>query len=53
MLFRETIAVYCENHMEDTYSVRTTQETHYFSARKTKRLMLFKKTLAVYFVGRM
>jgi hypothetical protein len=57
MLFRETVAVYCENHTEHTNtsytlcaenSVRTSQETHYFSATKLKRLMLFRETVAVY-----
>jgi hypothetical protein len=28
MLFRETVAVYCENHTEHTNPVRTSQETH-------------------------
>jgi hypothetical protein len=34
MLFRETVAVYCENHTEhiNTNSFRTSQETHYVSA---------------------
>jgi translation initiation factor IF-1 len=40
MLFRETVAVYCENHTENTNtlcgqiysnSVRTSQEAHYVS----------------------
>jgi hypothetical protein len=45
--------VYCENHMEDKYtlwaeySVRTSQETHYVSATKLNRLMLFRETVAV------
>jgi hypothetical protein len=30
-------------------SVRTSQETHYVSTTKPNRLMLFKKTVAVYF----
>jgi hypothetical protein len=29
-------------------SVRTSQETHYVSARKTNRLILFRKTISVY-----
>jgi cellobiose phosphorylase len=29
-------------------SVRTSQETHYVSATKPSRLMLFRKTVAVY-----
>jgi hypothetical protein len=50
MLFRETVAVYCENHTEhtDINSVRTSQETHYVSATKPNRLMLFRETVAVY-----
>jgi hypothetical protein len=28
--------------------VRTSQETHYVSATKTNRLMLFRETIAVY-----
>jgi hypothetical protein len=59
MLFRETVAVYYENHMEhtDTHcgqnavyinSVRTSQETHYVSATEPSRLMLFRDTVAVY-----
>jgi hypothetical protein len=31
-----------------TNSVRTSQETHYVSARETNRLMLFRGTVAVY-----
>jgi hypothetical protein len=48
MLFRETVAVYCENHTEQTNTVRTSQETHYFSAAEPNRLMLFGETVAVY-----
>jgi hypothetical protein len=59
MLFRETVAVCCENHTEHTNtlcwqnavyinSVRTSQETHYFSATKPNRLMLFRETVAIY-----
>jgi hypothetical protein len=54
MLFKETVAVYCENHTQHTdiqiytNSVRTSQETHYVSATKPNRLMLFKETVAVY-----
>jgi thioredoxin-related protein len=50
MLFRETVAVYFENHTDHTYtnSVRTSQETHYASITKTNRLMLFRETAAVY-----
>jgi hypothetical protein len=50
MLFREIIAVSCENHMEHKYtvwaSVRTSQETHYVSATKPNRLMLFREIIA-------
>jgi hypothetical protein len=56
MLFREIIAVYCENHTEhintlwaECSSVRTSQATHYVSATKPNRLMLFRETIAVYF----
>jgi hypothetical protein len=48
MLFREAVAVYCENHTEHTDTVRTSQETHYVSATKTNRLMLFGVRVAVY-----
>jgi hypothetical protein len=53
-LFREPVAVYCENHTEhtDTLSgqnaVRTSQKTHYVSATEPSRLMLFRETVAVY-----
>jgi hypothetical protein len=47
MLFKETVAVYCENHMEHTDTVRTSLETHYISATEPNRLMLFRKTVAV------
>jgi hypothetical protein len=48
MLFGETVAVYCENHAEHTYTVRTSHETYYVSATETNRLMLFGETVAVY-----
>jgi hypothetical protein len=48
MLFRETVAVYCQNHTGHTNTVRTSQETHYVSVTETNRLMLFKETVAVY-----
>jgi hypothetical protein len=48
MLFGITVAVYYENHTEHTDTVRTSQEAHYVSAKKTNRLMLFGKTVAVY-----
>jgi hypothetical protein len=47
MLFGETVAVYCENHTEQTDTVRTSQETHYVSTTRTNRLMLFRETVAV------
>jgi hypothetical protein len=64
MLFRERVAVYCENHMEHTDTLRaqnavyinpfrTSQETHYVSATKPNRLMPFKETVAVYYENRM
>jgi hypothetical protein len=48
MLFRETVAVYYENHMEHTDTVRTSQEDHYVSATEPNRLMLFRETVTVY-----
>jgi hypothetical protein len=48
MLFRETVAGYCENRTEHTNTVRTSQETHYVSATETNRLMLFREIVAVY-----
>jgi hypothetical protein len=63
ILFGDTVAVYCENHAEHTStmsgqnadnlytyknSVRTSQETHYASATKPNRLMLFGEIIAVY-----
>jgi thioredoxin-related protein len=48
MLFREPVAVYCENHTEHTDIIRTSQETHYVSATETNLFMLFGETVAVY-----
>jgi hypothetical protein len=48
MLFRETVAVYCQNHTEHTHPVPTSQETHYISATEISRLMLFSETVPVY-----
>jgi hypothetical protein len=60
MLFRETIAVNCENpygtHRYTLWaecsiyknSVRTSQETDYISDTETNLLMLFMETVAVY-----
>jgi hypothetical protein len=48
MLFWETVAVYCENHTEQTDTVCTSQETHYVSATEPSRLMPFGETVAVY-----
>jgi hypothetical protein len=48
MLFGETVAVYCWNHTEPTDTVRTSQETHYFSTTEPNRLILFGETFAVY-----
>jgi hypothetical protein len=47
MLFRETVAVYCENHTEHTNPLRTSQETHYVTTAETNQLMLFRETVAV------
>jgi hypothetical protein len=57
---QEIIAVCCENRTEHTdtlcgqntgfiykNSVRTSQETHYISATKTNRLVLFREIIAV------
>jgi thioredoxin-related protein len=48
MLFKETVAVYCEIHTEHTDTVRTSQETYYVSATEINQLMLFEETVAVY-----
>jgi hypothetical protein len=48
MMFRETIAVYCENHTEHTNPVRASQEMHHLSPTETNRLMLFREIVAVY-----
>jgi hypothetical protein len=48
MLFRETVAVYCENHTEHTDTVRTSQETHYVPTTEPNRIMLFGETVGVY-----
>jgi hypothetical protein len=53
MLIEDTAAVYFENHTEYTDTVRTPPETHYVSAMKTNRLMLFKETVAVCYKNRM
>jgi hypothetical protein len=47
MLFRETVAVYCENHTEHADTVLTSQETQYVSATEPNRLMPFGETVAV------
>jgi hypothetical protein len=54
MLFREKVAVYCDDYMEITdiqiytNSVRTSQETRYVSTTKPNQLMLFREIIAVY-----
>jgi hypothetical protein len=50
MVYGETVAVYCENHTEHTYTnpVRTSQGTHYVSATNPSPLMLFGETVTVY-----
>jgi hypothetical protein len=54
MLFRETVAVYFENHTEHTNTLcgQKTQSVplrkHYVSATEPNRLMLFRETVAVY-----
>jgi hypothetical protein len=47
MLFRETVAVYYDDHTEHTNQVRTSLGTHYISATKSSRLMLFKETVVI------
>jgi hypothetical protein len=47
MLFKETVAVYCENHTEHRNLVRTPLETHYTCATETNRLMSLGETIAV------
>jgi hypothetical protein len=41
MLFRETVAVYCENHTEHTDTARTSQETDYVSAQSVNAALKF------------
>jgi hypothetical protein len=58
MPFTETVAIYYENHTEHNAlcgqnavyknPVHTSKETHYVSATKPNRLMLFRETVAVY-----
>jgi hypothetical protein len=59
MLFRETVAVYRENHTEHTdalcgrnavyiISARTSKETYQVPVTKPNQLMLFRETVAVY-----
>jgi hypothetical protein len=48
MTFGETVAVYCENHMEHTDIVHTSQETHYVSTTEPNWLTLFAETVAGY-----
>jgi hypothetical protein len=47
MLFGETVAVYCENHMEHRYRPYLTGNTLRLST-EPNRLMLFGETVAVY-----
>jgi hypothetical protein len=49
MLFGETVAVYCENHIEHTDTVRTSQEPHYVSATEPKQLVLIREIIAFYY----
>jgi hypothetical protein len=54
MLFRETVAIYCEDQTEHTNTlcgqnaVSSSQETRYVSATEPNRLKLFRETAAVY-----
>jgi hypothetical protein len=47
-LFRETVAVPCESHMEHTDTVCTSQETDYVFATESNRLMLFRERAFAY-----
>jgi translation initiation factor IF-1 len=47
MLFRETVAVYCENHTEHTDTVPHRKHFKY-PLQSPTGLMLFRKTVAVY-----
>jgi hypothetical protein len=56
MLCGETVAVYCENRMEHTdtlRAVRTSQVTRHVSATESNRLMLCGETVAVCCENRM
>jgi hypothetical protein len=54
ILFCDTFAVYCENHMEHRYTewakclFCTSQETQYLSTTMPNRLKLFGETFVVY-----
>jgi hypothetical protein len=53
MLIRETVAAFCESHMEHTYyiyinSVRTSRKHFYVSDTKPNRLMLLGETVGVF-----
>jgi hypothetical protein len=48
MVFRETVAVYCENHTGHTDTVRTSHEAYYVSTTEANRLMVFGEAVAVY-----
>jgi predicted Zn-dependent protease with MMP-like domain len=56
MLFRETVAVYCENHTEHTDTLwaeyiaiqSVPHRKHSVSITKPNRLMLFRETVAAY-----
>jgi hypothetical protein len=52
MLYGETVAVCCENRTEHTDTVRTSQETNYFSTTEPNRLMLYGETVAVCYENR-
>jgi hypothetical protein len=47
-LVRKSVATYCENQTEHTDTIYTLQETHYVSATKPNRLILFGEIVAVY-----
>jgi hypothetical protein len=57
MLFRETVALCCENHAEHTHNIYELNPyltgNTYFSATKPNRLILFRETVAVYYENHM
>jgi hypothetical protein len=50
MLFGERVVAYCENHKENTKTVRTSEETHHIAATKPNQ---FGETVLIYFENHM